>query len=104
MKSKSTAYVLWLVGFFGMLGFHRFYLGKIGTGLIWFFTGGVFGIGSLIDLFILGGQVDQWNTNYELKTIRDNAIAEKQGQSSQHPQPVNITAETHPTTNTEPER
>jgi TM2 domain-containing membrane protein YozV len=75
MKSKGIAYLLWLIGCFGMLGFHRFYLGKIGTGLLWLFTGGVFGLGALIDLFILGGMVDQINTNQELRTIRANTIA-----------------------------
>ncbi len=73
MKSKGIAYLLWLISFFGWLGFHRFYLGKIGTGIIWIITGGVFGIGSLIDLFTLGGQVDQYNTNEELKTLRTTA-------------------------------
>lgn len=75
MKSKGTAYVLWLISVFGCLGFHRFYIGKIGTGLIWIFTGGVFGFGSLFDLFSLGGQVDQYNTNQELKTLRAAGIA-----------------------------
>lgn len=74
MKSKVIAYVLWLVSIFGWLGFHRFYLGKIGTGIIWILTGGVFGIGSLIDLFILGGQVDQYNTKIELKGLKKNAL------------------------------
>jgi TM2 domain-containing membrane protein YozV len=74
MKSKGVAYVLWLVALFGVLGFHRFYLGKIGTGLIWMFTGGVFGVGALIDLFTLGGQVEQHNTNLELKSIRASAL------------------------------
>lgn len=73
MKSKGIAYLLWLISFFGWLGFHRFYLGKIGTGILWIITGGVFGIGSLIDLFTLGGQVDQYNTNLELKTLRTTA-------------------------------
>ena len=70
MKSKGVAYLLWLLGIFGVLGFHRFYIGKIGTGILWFFTGGVLGIGALIDLFTLGGQVEQYNTNIELKRIR----------------------------------
>ncbi len=70
MKSTGIAYLLWLLGIFGWLGFHRFYIGKIGTGLIWMFTGGLFGLGALIDLFILGGQVEQYNTNVQLKTIR----------------------------------
>lgn len=73
MKSKGTAYFLWLISFFGWLGFHRFYLGKVGTGILWIITFGVFGIGALIDLFTLGGQVDQHNTNEELKTLRTTA-------------------------------
>ncbi len=43
--------------FFGVCGLHRFYVGKIGTGLLWFFTGGFFGIGQLIDvIMIVSGQ------------------------------------------------
>lgn len=75
MKSKGVAYLLWLVSVFGALGFHRFYIGKIGTGLIWFLTGGLFFVGSIYDLFSLGSMVDQYNTNIELKTIRANALS-----------------------------
>ena len=75
MKSKGVAYLLWLISIFGWLGIHRFYLGKIGTGILWIFTGGLFGIGSLIDLFTLGGKVEQYNTKQELKTIRTAAMA-----------------------------
>ncbi len=75
MKSKGTAYLLWLIGIFGWLGFHHFYLGKIGKGIIWILTGGVFGIGSLIDLFTIGGAVERYNTSEELKTIRTDSMA-----------------------------
>lgn len=48
--SKLLGYLLWL---FGFTGAHRFYYGKRITGIIWFFTGGLFLIGWFIDLFLI---------------------------------------------------
>ncbi|WP_461452564.1 NINE protein [Mucilaginibacter sp.] len=59
MKSKSTAYILWF--FLGPFGAHKFYLNKVGMGILYFFTFGIFGIGWIIDLFTLGNQVDIYN-------------------------------------------
>jgi TM2 domain-containing membrane protein YozV len=54
--------VAWiLLTFVGFLGIHRFYLGKICTGLIWLVTGGLFGIGWLYDFCTLNNQVDECN-------------------------------------------
>ena len=36
--------------FLGVVGAHKFYEGKIGLGLLYLFTGGLFGIGALVDL------------------------------------------------------
>ena len=48
--SKVIGYLLWLVGFTGA---HRFYYGKPISGTIWFFTFGLFGIGWIVDLFLI---------------------------------------------------
>ncbi len=50
-KNKWVAFVLCF--FFGAFGAHRFYEGKVGTGLLWLFTVGLFGIGSLVDLICI---------------------------------------------------
>lgn len=49
-KSKTTALVLVLVGFAGIGGLHRLYAGKILSGLVYLFTFGMFGLGTLIDV------------------------------------------------------
>lgn len=57
---KSKAVVLPLCIFLGVLGVHRYYVGKIGTGVIWTLTAGFFGIGWIVDIFAvaLGGFYD----------------------------------------------
>jgi len=44
-KSKTLAYVLWLV--VGMLGIHKFYVGKVGMGILYLVLGAV-GLGSVV--------------------------------------------------------
>jgi TM2 domain-containing membrane protein YozV len=58
-KSLGVAYVLWF--FLGVLGVHQFYMGKIGRGILYLLTGGVFGIMVIWDLFTLPGQMRMVN-------------------------------------------
>lgn len=50
-RSKWVAFILCFL--FGVLGVHRFYAGKIGTGLLWLFTGGLFGLGWIVDMIMI---------------------------------------------------
>ena len=61
MYSIGIAYLLWLLSGFGALGFHRFYLGKIPTGVLWMMTGGLGMVGSVYDFFTLPSQVREAN-------------------------------------------
>lgn len=50
-KSRTLALVLAI--FLGEFGIHRFFVGKVGTGIIYLCTGGLFGIGWIIDIIMI---------------------------------------------------
>ncbi|WP_392532431.1 TM2 domain-containing protein [Nostoc sp. C117] len=62
-----VSYILCGVGFFGVGGLHRLYNGKIGTGLLWLCTFGLFYIGQVVDLLLIPNMVDEYETNLRLK-------------------------------------
>jgi TM2 domain-containing membrane protein YozV len=66
VKSTAVAYLLWLLGGFGVLGLHRFYLGRWPTGLLWLCTGGLLLVGAAVDLVALTGMVRVENLAREL--------------------------------------
>ncbi len=49
--SRLAAFLLCLL--IGFLGAHRFYVGKVGTGLLWLFTGGFLFVGQIYDLVLV---------------------------------------------------
>lgn len=69
MPEKKILPAFLLCFFFGFLGFHRFYAGKIITGLLQLFTLGGFGIWAIIDFIMIiigaftdkeGNEITQW--------------------------------------------
>lgn len=62
MNKVGTAYILWLGGLVGLAGLHRLYNGKIWTGLLWLFSGGLFGVGQLVDLLFIPQMVETRNS------------------------------------------
>ena len=61
MRSLTVSYLLAALGFLGISGVHRFYLGKPITGVIWFLTGGLFMLGTIYDLITMESQVREAN-------------------------------------------
>jgi TM2 domain-containing membrane protein YozV len=58
----TVAWILHLVVPLGLFGLHRFYMGKILTGLLWLCTGGLLGIGYIYDTLTLNEQIDELNS------------------------------------------
>ena len=64
MKSKLVSMLLCI--FLGNFGVHRFYLGKIGTGILYLFTFGLFGFGSFVDLILIASNKMKDKSGYDL--------------------------------------
>ena len=60
LKNKWVAFFLCL--FLGILGAHKFYEGKVGMGILYLFTGGLFVIGVIIDLISILGKPRNYYT------------------------------------------
>jgi len=68
LRFSTGAYdynITWvLLTFLGLLGLHRMYLGKWVSGIIYFLTGGIFGLGYLYDFWTINDQVSQLNSGF----------------------------------------
>ena len=61
MNSKSKVVAAVLCFFLGAFGVHRFYVGKVGTGIVQFLTLGGLGIWALVDfvMILIGSFTDK---------------------------------------------
>ena len=53
IRKKDKWIALALCVFLGVVGAHKFYEGKTGLGVLYLFTGGLLGIGVVVDIFTL---------------------------------------------------
>jgi TM2 domain-containing membrane protein YozV len=60
-RDYNIAWLLLAIPIFGWIGLHRFYMGKVVTGIIWLCTAGLLGFGWLYDLWTLNEQVSEIN-------------------------------------------
>ncbi len=76
--NRALALILSAGTFMGLNGLHRFYVGKIGTGIIWLCTFGLFGIGQLIDIIMIlvGEFKDRYGRRVELWEMPESKIKE----------------------------
>lgn len=71
-KKQKSGGVAWLLWFFtGGIGGHRFYLGRIGTGVAMLLTLGGLGIWTLVDLFLMSGMIKSTNETIENEILSE---------------------------------
>lgn len=66
-RSVSVAYLFWFL--WGLLGVHKFYLGRPVMGFVYLLTAGMLGLGWLLDLFTMPGQVFRFNLERHLRAL-----------------------------------
>lgn len=60
-RSVPVGYALLALGLFGFCGLHRVYSGRVISGIIWLVTGGLCGVGQVIDIFFLPRMIEDRN-------------------------------------------
>lgn len=68
-KDAQMILILTLIGFFGFAGLHRFILGQIGLGILYFLTVGLCFIGTIVDLVNYKSLAYEYNIRVANETI-----------------------------------
>ncbi|MER3464327.1 MAG: hypothetical protein C4329_07885 [Chitinophagaceae bacterium] len=60
-REQKMMLIITIIGFFGVAGIQRFLLGQIGMGILYFFTGGLCVIGTIVDLINIREMTNDYN-------------------------------------------
>jgi len=97
VSEKSRMLTLLLAIFLGVFGAHRFYAGRIASGILYLFTEGLLGIGVIVDIIIIatgsfydgrGLPIVNWDeTPKPIITTQPHPFPPQRPQTEQTPQP-----------------
>ena len=62
-KDRQTLLLCCLIGLVGFSGIHRFVVGQTGMGILYFFTGGLCLIGTIVDAINIDKLANEFNRN-----------------------------------------
>ena len=60
-REQTLMLVVTILGFFGVAGIQRFLTGQVGMGVLYFFTGGLCLIGTIVDLVNIRQMTNEYN-------------------------------------------
>ncbi len=66
-KDKQTMLIFTIIGFVGVAGIQRFVVGQVGLGILYFFTGGLCLIGTIVDLVNIDQITNDFNNKKALE-------------------------------------
>lgn len=69
-REAEILLVIACAGFFGVAGIHRFLIGQIGMGLLYFFTGGLCFIGTILDIINHKQLADEYNAQMANESLQ----------------------------------
>ena len=68
-KDPQTIMILTIIGFFGVAGIQRFVVGETGMGILYLFTAGFCGIGTILDLLNNKKMTSEFNQKEAMETV-----------------------------------
>lgn len=73
-KDPMLMLVLALIGFFGVAGIHRFFVGHIGMGILYFLTAGLCFIGTIVDMINYKNFAFEYNRNVAQEIRKEMSV------------------------------